>query len=204
MSRSNFNNTQFKFELFCFIFCILALGGTLITLFVASLSFETSRILLEAQRVLFLRTGMYAMRLPTTALAFNYLWITDYLALVYWTFTKVAMWQLRRFKNEKFLFFSLQTHTGEVKSYPEIAAFTLGPSFSTLVHTATAVSCLGGCVGTLIFLGTHACMHYSSALKLMGKAMPVFSPPTIHDYSTTITSTFYSLVWIMPCELIDV
>ena len=31
----------------------------MITLFVASLSFETSRILLEAQRVLFLRTGIY-------------------------------------------------------------------------------------------------------------------------------------------------
>ena len=45
------------------------------------------------------------------------------------------------------------TTAGEVKSYPEIAAFTLGPSFSTLVHTATAVSCLGGCVGSLIFLG---------------------------------------------------
>ena len=45
------------------------------------------------------------------------------------------------------------TIAGEVKSYPEIAAFTLGPSFSSLVHTATAVSCLGGCVGSLIFLG---------------------------------------------------
>jgi hypothetical protein len=79
------------------MFCILAPGGTLITLFVASLSFETSRILLEAQRVLFLRTGMYAMRLPTTVLTIIYLWITDYLALVYWTFTKVATWQLHNF-----------------------------------------------------------------------------------------------------------
>ena len=52
-------------------------------------------------------------------------------------------------------------HTGEVKSYPEIAAFILGPSFSALVHTATAVSCLGGCVGSLIFLGSYVYMYLS-------------------------------------------
>ena len=42
---------------------------------------------------------------------------------------------------------------GEVKSYPDIAAATLGPVWSNVVHTATAISCLGGCVGFLIFLG---------------------------------------------------
>ena len=36
--------------------CILS-GGFLITIFVASISFETARVLLEAQRVLYLRTG---------------------------------------------------------------------------------------------------------------------------------------------------
>jgi hypothetical protein len=44
-------------------------------------------------------------------------------------------------------------HTGEVKSYPQITAHTLGPGYSSVVHTATAISCLGGCVGFLIFLG---------------------------------------------------
>jgi amino acid permease len=73
------------------------LGGSFITMFVASLSFETTRVLLESQRILYLRTG-------------------------------------------------------EVKSYPEIATATLGPVYSHVVHIATAISCLGGCVGFLIFL----------------------------------------------------
>ena len=73
-------------------------GGTLISIGVAALSFGTALNMLEAQRLLYLRTG-------------------------------------------------------EVKGYPEIAAATLGSAFSTVVQVATAVSCLGGCVSFLIFLG---------------------------------------------------
>jgi len=75
------------------------LGGTLITVFVAFLSFETARILLFSQKVLFQRTG-------------------------------------------------------EVRSYAEIATESLGnPSWGGLVKVATVISCLGSCVGYLIFLG---------------------------------------------------
>lgn len=75
------------------------LGGTIITIFVALLSFETSRILLFSQKVLFQRSG-------------------------------------------------------EVKSYAEIASETLGShSWGGLVKIATVISCLGSCVGYLIFLG---------------------------------------------------
>ena len=73
-------------------------GGTLISIGVAALSFGTALNMLEAQRFLYLRTG-------------------------------------------------------EVKGYPEIAAATLGSVFSTVVQVATAISCLGGCVSFLIFLG---------------------------------------------------
>ena len=38
-------------------------------------------------------------------------------------------------------------------TYPEMAAITLGPRWANVVHSATAISCLGGCVGFLIFLG---------------------------------------------------
>lgn len=75
------------------------LGGTIITIFVAYLSFETARILLFSQKVLFQRTG-------------------------------------------------------EVRSYAEIASETLGsPSWGGVVKIATVISCLGSCVGYLIFLG---------------------------------------------------
>ena len=73
-------------------------GGTVISLAVAALSFSTALHMLEAQRILYVRTG-------------------------------------------------------EVKGYPEIAAATLGPAWSTVVQAATAVSCLGGCVSFLIFIG---------------------------------------------------
>ena len=105
--------------------------------------------------------------MPTTVLTFNYLWITDYLVLVFTGQLKSSNVATLQFikkiqvtaNTHTHIHTHTHTHTGEVKSYPEIAAFTLGPSFSTLVHTATAVSCLGGCVGTLIFLGTHARTH---------------------------------------------
>lgn len=93
-------------------------GGSLITVFVAYLSFETTRVLLESQRVLYFRTF-------------------------------------------------------EVKSYPEIAAATLGPIYSSIVHLATAISCLGGCVGFLIFLGEISgqligTTHFTAVMMAVG------------------------------------
>lgn len=74
------------------------LGGAIITIFLAFLSFETARILLACQKQLYQKTG-------------------------------------------------------EVMSYPEIASETLGgPIWGTIVKIATVISCLGSCVGYLIFL----------------------------------------------------
>ena len=74
-------------------------GGCIILTMVALLSFETARILLSSQKMLYSRSG-------------------------------------------------------EVKSYPEMAVATLGgETWGTVVKCATVISCLGGCIGYLIFLG---------------------------------------------------
>jgi len=74
------------------------LGGAIILSIVASLAFETARILLLSQCILYSKSGI-------------------------------------------------------INTYPEIAANVLGKSWYYVVQTATAISCLGGCVGYLIFLG---------------------------------------------------
>jgi len=74
------------------------IGGALTICLVAPLSYETARVLLVAQRMIYHSTGV-------------------------------------------------------VKNYPEIASDILGKNWSMVVKTATVISCLGGCVGYLIFLG---------------------------------------------------
>mmetsp|Transcript_4289 Transcript_4289/g.5903 ORF Transcript_4289/g.5903 Transcript_4289/m.5903 type:complete len:618 (-) Transcript_4289:136-1989(-) len=43
--------------------------------------------------------------------------------------------------------------TGEAKGYAAIAEMTLGSGWSVSVEAATIISCLGGCIGNLIFFG---------------------------------------------------
>lgn len=74
------------------------IGGTLTICLVAPLSYETARVLLVAQRMIY-------------------------------------------------------QSTGQVKNYPEIASDVLGKKWALVVKIATVISCLGGCVGYLIFLG---------------------------------------------------
>jgi hypothetical protein len=75
------------------------IGGPLVTIFVAYLTYRTTVIMLSAQKTIFDRTG-------------------------------------------------------EIKSFPEIASIYLGGiSWYYMVKVATVISCLGGCVGSLIFLG---------------------------------------------------
>ena len=53
---------------------------------------------------------------------------------------------------------SIYMKTGEIKDFSDIASDVFGHSiWGTTVKVATAVSCLGGCVGYLIFLG-RLCM----------------------------------------------
>jgi len=93
------------------------LGGSLITIFIAYIAYETVKILLLAQKLLFYKYK-------------------------------------------------------DVKSYPEITASTLGGGYitgswywATLVQSATVISCLGGCVGYLIFLGEITSQLFSINLK---------------------------------------
>lgn len=74
------------------------IGGIIILCTVASLAFETARILLLSQWMLYSKTAI-------------------------------------------------------VSTYPEIASSVLGKSWYYVVSGGTAISCLGGCVGYLIFLG---------------------------------------------------
>lgn len=87
------------------------LGGCILTILVALLSFLTSRVLLLTQKSIYMKTG-------------------------------------------------------EIKGFSDIASDVLGHStWGTTVKVATAVSCLGGCVGYLIFLGqlyVYPCMSMSS------------------------------------------
>lgn len=87
------------------------IGGSILVFGVCLLSFETARVLLVAQRILYYRTG-------------------------------------------------------EIKSYPEIAAITMGNTiWSTVVQTATIISCIGGCIGYLIFLGETIGQMFSIPLR---------------------------------------
>ena len=97
------------------------LGGSLITLFVSLLSFETARILLYAQRIYFHTTG-------------------------------------------------------HIKSYAEIAKEVLGGSqWGEMVKIATAISCLGGCVSYLIFLGEICGQLFDTSIytSLMIASLPL-------------------------------
>lgn len=44
--------------------------------------------------------------------------------------------------------------TGNIPSYAEVASEYLGPPFGSIVKIATVISCLGGCIGSLIFIGS--------------------------------------------------
>jgi hypothetical protein len=119
-------------------------GGSLITAFVALLSFETTRVLLESQRVLYFRTF-------------------------------------------------------EVKSYPDIAAATLGPTYSTVVHIATAISCLGGCVGFLIFLGelTGQLLGISHMTGVMYAVVPLILLSWIRSFQDLTIFTIIGILAIV-------
>lgn len=55
---------------------------------------------------------------------------------------------------------------GDIKSYPEIAAIMMDNEiWSTLVQLATVISCIGGCIGYLIFLAETVGQLFSISLQ---------------------------------------
>ena len=96
------------------------LGGAATILLVAPLSYETARVLLVAQRMIYHSTGV-------------------------------------------------------VKNYPEIASDILGKNWAVVVKSATVISCLGGCVGYLIFLGEVCGQLFDLPLEtaILGAVLPL-------------------------------
>ena len=100
------------------------IGGIMVIITIAYLSFETTRILLLAQSRIFL-------------------------------------------------------HTGEIPSYADIAAEYLGPPFGLIVKLSTVISCLGGCIGSLIFIASLLSqllhVHFKQALLYLGIPLVLLS-----------------------------
>ena len=96
------------------------IGGALTICLVAPLSYETARVLLVAQRMIFQSSGV-------------------------------------------------------VKNYPEIASDVLGKGWALVVKSATVISCLGGCVGYLIFLGEVCGQLFDLPLEvaILGAVFPL-------------------------------
>eukprot|EP01041_Mallomonas_annulata_P008467 gene8467-17451_t len=56
----------------------------------------------------------------------------------------------------------------QVYGYPEVAAISLGhPIFYAIVQISTAISCLGGCIGSMIFLAIGVIAFYLSVFIII-------------------------------------
>ena len=127
------------------------IGGSIITVFVAYIAFETVKILLLAQKLLY-----------------------------------------HKYK--------------EVKSYPEIASLSLSGGYITsgwywesLVRAATVISCLGGCVGYLIFLGEITSQLFSLNLtySVIAAAFPLTLLSWIRSFRDMTIFTIIGVVAII-------
>lgn len=128
------------------------MGGCLLVFVISLLSFETARILLMAQRVVYDRTG-------------NGNEYHDSSPYVVWLllFEPLKFMMPHKFMD---LLQIICYDVGDIKSYPEIAQLVMGSSYySSLVQIATLVSCIGGCVGYLIFLGETVGQLFSITLS---------------------------------------
>ena len=120
------------------------LGGSVIVLIVASLSFETLRSLLYIQRILYQRTG-------------------------------------------------------EIKSYPEISLVALGPFWASATTAATIISCLGGCVGYLIFFGEIMSVLFPVSLQasILISSLPLILLSWIRSFKEMTIFTLFGVLAIL-------
>lgn len=119
------------------------LGGSIIVIVVASLSYETLRSLLYIQKILYDRTG-------------------------------------------------------EIKSYPEISLVALGPFWANATTAATIISCLGGCVGYMIFFGEIMSVLFPISLQtsIMFSSLPLILLSWIRSFKEMTIFTLFGVLAI--------
>lgn len=119
-------------------------GGIVVIITIAYLSFETTRILLLAQSRIFL-------------------------------------------------------HTGEIPSYADIAAEYLGPPFGLIVKLSTVISCLGGCIGSLIFIASllSQLLHIHFKLALLYLGFPLILLSWIRSFRELTFFTLFGSIAIL-------
>jgi amino acid permease len=91
---------------------------------------------------------------------------------------------------------ALYIRTGEVKSYPQIAASVLGPIWSPIVKCATVTSCLGGCTGYLIFFGETVgqALSLSSHSVIIGATIPLILLSWIRSFRELTVFTIMGVI----------
>lgn len=91
------------------------------------------------------------------------------------------------------------SQTGIILSFPEMAGLTLGQKWNTVVTIATIVSCLGACVGYLIFLGQTVGQMFSlsPSLVLMVAAMPLVFLSWIRTFKELTSFTVFGVLSLL-------
>lgn len=119
-------------------------GGSVVLFVVSSLSYETARILLVAQKLYFQQTG-------------------------------------------------------EVKGYPEIASAALGPQWYYVVKVTTIVSCLGGCIGYIIFFGQTLSQTFlvPTDTVIMFATIPLVLLSWVRSFHELTVMTVFGLVALL-------
>jgi len=92
----------------------------------------------------------------------------------------------------------LYSKSSVISTYPEIASSVLGKSWYYVVQTATAVSCIGGCVGYLIFLGELSAqlMHVSFKVAVIILCIPLVLLSWIRQFKELTIFTILGVVAI--------
>lgn len=91
------------------------------------------------------------------------------------------------------------SQTGSILSFPEMAGLTLGEKWSTLVTIATIISCLGACVGYLIFLGQTVGQMFSLApsLILIWATVPLVLLSWIRTFKELTSFTVFGVLSLL-------
>jgi amino acid permease len=92
----------------------------------------------------------------------------------------------------------LYKKSGAIKSYPEIAAEILGEKWSIIVKFATIISCIGGNVGYIIFLGQITAQVFSCTFNtaVIGLSMPLILLSWIRSFKEMTLFTLLGVIAI--------
>lgn len=89
--------------------------------------------------------------------------------------------------------------TGEIKGYPEIASAALGPLWFYVVQITTVISCLGGCIGYIIFFGQTLgqTFNVSSDTVILYATIPLVLLSWIRSFHELTIMTIFGLVALL-------